>query len=306
MKVVITDYQYKNIDQEKKIFSEAGIELCEYQVKAEDDVIKVVQDADAIVTQYSNISRKVIESLAHCKMIIKYGIGVNNIDSAAATERCIFVCNVPDYGVDEVSNHAISFLFALTKKLPQITEALKNGDWSYDSTVPLFRMQGQTLGLVGFGRIPQMVAQKMLGFGVRVLVFDPFVSEETMRSLGVQKAELNTLCTESDFVSIHCPLTEETQHLFNKAMFQKMKKSAFLINTSRGPVVNEQDLILALKNGDIAGAGLDVFENEPLAASSELLQMKNVLATPHCAWYSEESILALQRKVAEEVVNVLQ
>ena len=161
MKVVITDYQYENIDQEKKIFAEAGIELVEYQFKKPEELIGVIDDVDAVVTQYSDINADVIANLKNCKMIIKYGIGVNNIDVDAATKKGIYVCNVPDYGVDEVSNHAIAMMFALAKKLPIITRAFCEGDWGYSSIVPLYRFSEATVGLVGFGRIPQMVAKKV-------------------------------------------------------------------------------------------------------------------------------------------------
>lgn len=305
MKAVITDYQYENIDQEKRIIGGAGIELFEYQIREPQKLIGLIDDADAVVTQYSEIDRDVIEHLKHCRMIIKYGIGVNNIDVEAATRKGIYVCNVPDYGVEEVSDHAVAMMFALAKKLPVITEALKEGDWGYSSIVPLFRFSESTVGLVGFGRIPQLVAKKLSGFGVRLLAYDPFIDEEVAKGLGVTPVDFDTLCRESDYVSIHCPLTKETTGLFNLETFEKMKRSAILINTARGAVVREADLIRALEKGLISGAGLDVFENEPVQKDHPLLHRKNVIATPHCAWYSTQSIHNLQRKTAEEVVNVL-
>ncbi|MGX8712022.1 MAG: C-terminal binding protein [bacterium] len=305
MKVVITDFEYPNVDQETKIITESGAQLQACHLKTEEEIIAAVRDADAVIVQYAVITRKIIDHMQNCKMIIKYGIGVNNIDSAAATEKGIYVCNVPDYGVDEVSNHAIALLLALAKKLPVITKALRGGDWGYTSTVPLFRLAGSTLGLVGLGRIPSLVAKKMSGFGMRILAFDPYMTPEAARERGAELVDFETLCRESDFISIHCPLTDSTTHLFDEKAFALMKKTAFLINTARGPVIDEQALIQALKSGKIAGAGLDVFESEPISQESELLRMDNVIATPHCAWYSEEAISTLQRKVAEEVVNVL-
>ncbi len=305
MKVVITDFEYPNVDQETKIITESGAQLQACHLKTEEEIIAAVRDADAVIVQYAVITRKIIDHMQNCKMIIKYGIGVNNIDSAAATEKGIYVCNVPDYGVDEVSNHAIALLLALAKKLPVITKALRGGDWGYTSTVPLFRLAGSTLGLVGLGRIPSLVAKKISGFGMRILAFDPYMTPEAARERSAELVDFETLCRESDFISIHCPLTDSTTHLFDEKAFALMKKTAFLINTARGPVIEEQALIQALKSGKIAGAGLDVFENEPISQESELLRMDNVIATPHCAWYSEEAISTLQRKVAEEVVNVL-
>lgn len=305
MKVIITDYQYENINQEKQIISSAGFELFEYQEKKPTALIPLVKDADAIITQYSEINEMVIESLKHCKMIIKYGIGVNNIDVEAASKKGIYVCNVPDYGIDEVSNHAITFILALSKKLKQEDMFFRNGNWGYSEIVPVSRFSGRTIGLMGFGRIPQLVARKLSGFGVNVIAYDPFCPESTFREYGVESVDFNTLCEKSDFVSIHCPLTTETHHVFNKDAFSKMKKNACIINTARGSVVDENALIEALENGDIAGAALDVYESEPLNKGSKLFSFKNVILTPHCAWYSEEAISTLQRKVAEEVVNVL-
>lgn len=305
MKAVFTDYQYENIEQEKRICREAGIEVAEYQEKCPERLIPLVKDADAVITQYSDINADVIAAMEHCRMIIKYGIGVNNIDVKAAAEKGILVCNVPDYGVEEVSDHAIALMLASNKKLPVITKALKEGDWGYTSIEPVHRFADATVGLVGFGRIPQLVASKLSGFNVRVLVYDPYVEEETVNGYHAEAVDFKSLCRQSDYISVHCPLTEETRHLFNREIFELMKAGAYLINTARGPVVCEADLKAALREGKIAGAALDVFEEEPATPDNELLQIDQVIATPHCAWYSVEATQVLQRKVAEEVVNVL-
>lgn len=305
MLVVITDYQYDNIDAERRIIGEAGFELRDYQIKDAKELIPLVKDADAIITQYSDVSREVIGQLEHCKMIIKYGIGVNNIDTKAATEKGIYVCNVPDYGVEEVSDHAVTMMLALGKKMQILEKAFREGDWGYASTMPLYRLRDCTLGLVGFGRIPQLVAKKMAGFGLRILAYDPFVDEEKARAMGVRPADLETILRESDFISVHVPLNEGTRHLIGRESFEKMKKTAFVVNTARGGVIDEKALVEALNAGEIAGAGVDVYEEEPVSPDNPLLHMDNVIATPHCAWYSETAITTLQRKVAEEVVNVL-
>ena len=295
MKVVITDYEYPNVDQEREIITKSGAQLHACHLKTSEEIAAEVEDADAVIVQYANITKEIIARMKHCKMIIKYGIGVNNIDSEAATAKGIYVCNVPDYGVDEVSNHAIAMLMALAKKLPTVTKALKNGEWGY----------GSTLGLVGIGRIPSLVAHKMSNFGMKILAFDPYVSAEEAKKRGAELVDFETLCKKSDFISIHCPLTPSTTHIFNREAFRMMKKTAFIINTARGPVIEENALVEALETEEIAGAGIDVFESEPIAKTNKLLQMDQVIATPHCAWYSEEAIATLQRKVAEEVVNVL-
>lgn len=305
MKAVITDYQYDNVDQERALIEGAGHTLVARRTSAREEILADAADADAILTQYCPIDEAVISRLAHCRIIIKYGIGINNIDADAAARRGIYVCNVPDYGVDEVSNHAIALYFALSRKLFTLADALKSGDWGYSSAMPLHRVAGSTLGLVGFGRIPQAVAGKMRGFSVRLLAYDPFCAAERMADLGVEKADLPRLLGESDFISIHCPSTPETRHMFDARAFKAMKRSAFLINTARGDIVDEDALIAALEQKEIAGAGLDVFAHEPVSADSPLLRMPNVIATPHSAWYTEESVRALQRGVAEEVVRVL-
>lgn len=305
MKAIITDYQYENVNQEKSLIEGAGYMLVAHTTSTPEEIIAAASDADAVITQYCNIDKRIISRLQHCRVIIKYGIGINNIDVDAASRRGIYVCNVPDYGVDEVSNHAISLYFALNKKLFTLADALRSGDWGYSSVVPLHRIAGSTLGLAGFGRIPQSVAKKMKGFDVHILAYDPFCSAEKMSEMGVEKVELSQLLEESDSISIHCPSTPETHHMFNSDAFRAMKKTAFLINTARGDIIDEAALIAALEQNAIAGAGLDVFEREPISKNSPLLHMPNVIATPHSAWYTEESIKALQRSVGEEVVRVL-
>lgn len=304
-KVVVTDYEYDDVAQERRIITGFGAEFADRHLKTEDEIVEAVKDADAVIVQYARITPRVIAAMTRCKMVIKYGIGVDNIDQAAATAKGIYVCNVPDYGIDEVSNHAIAMMLALAKKLPVLSRVMKDGDWHYRDTVPLFRIAGSTLGLVGLGRIPALVARKMAGFDVRIVAYDPFVKPEVARQLGVERVSFDKLIAESDLVSIHCPLTPDTRHLFNTGVFARMKPSAILVNTARGPIVEEAALIEALRLGKIAGAGLDVFEAEPLAADCPLRRMENAIVTPHCAWYSKQAIETLQRKVAEEVVNVL-
>ena len=198
MKVVITDYQYENIDSERSIITGAGYELFDYQVKTTPDLIPVVKDADAVITQYSDINAEVIEHMQNCKIIIKYGIGVNNIDCEAASKKGIYVCNVPDYGVDEVSDHACTMLLALGKKLPILAKSFRKGEWGYSSVVPLLRLSECTLGLVGFGRIPKMVARKMSAFGMKVIAYDPYINETAAQELNVTPVTLEQLLKDSN------------------------------------------------------------------------------------------------------------
>lgn len=305
MKVVITDYQYADVAAERSIIEGAGFTLLDYQEKEPERLIPLLKDADAVITQYSDMNCQVIESLTHCKMIIKYGIGVNNIDCEAAGEKGIYVCNVPDYGVDEVSDHAVTMLLMLGKKIELLQKALKEGDWGYGSIVPVKRFTECTAGLLGFGRIPRLVCKKLQAFGMHVLVCDPFVDQAAIEACGAEKTDLETICRRSDFISAHCPLTKETMHIIGEEEIGLMKPECCIINTARGGVIDEAALIRALKEGRIAGAGVDVFETEPVGKDNPLLQMDQVIATPHSAWYSETAISSLQRKVAEEVVNVL-
>jgi D-3-phosphoglycerate dehydrogenase len=306
-KVIITDYEYDNVNVEKSILSESGIDFLEMQLygKEETEIIDALKDADAIITQFTNISKNIIDHLKHCKLIIKHGAGFNNINCQAATEKGIYVSNVPDYGVDEVSNHAIALIMSLARKIPTMTKTIKDGDWGYKSSVPIKRFEGSTLGFVGFGRIPKLIAQKMKNFNLNMLAYNPSMAPETAEAYGVTLVNLNTLCEQSDYISVHTPLTDKTRHLFGANEFKRMKKTAYIINTARGPVISNEDLIEALKNGEIAGAGLDVFEEEPLDKDNELVYLDNVILTPHSAWYSEEAKTTLERKTAEEVINVL-
>lgn len=305
-KVVICDYYYESLTQEREILSGIGAEVLDYHCTTEDEVISAAEDCDALICQFAPITRRVIQSLKRCKVIVRYAIGVDNIDLKAAEECGITVCNVPDYSIDEVSNHAIALLLDCAKKLTFLAGQVKQGHTGYGTVKPLFRMEGRALGLMGFGRIPRMVARKMSGFGVRMIAFDPMMDHAAARELGVVPVGFQQLLEESDYLSVHCPLTAETRHLFDRRAFEKMKASAIFINTARGAIVKEEDLIWALENHQIAMAGLDVTETEPIPKEHPLLQMDNVLVTPHVAWYSEEAVLELQRKAAEEAAGVLQ
>lgn len=304
-KVVITDYEYPDIDAEKRIISAAGHELAAFQAKSEAALLAATREADAVIVQYAAITRKVVENMARCRLIIKYGIGVNNIDLEAATERGIHVANVPDYGLDEVSTHATAMILALARKLLPADRAMRAGQFGNASFRPLSRFAGSVLGIVGFGALGRLVAQKMSGFSLKILAYDPFLDAKQAAALGVEAATFEELCRQSDFVTVHCPLNKHTTHLFHRDVFRMMKNTACFVNTSRGGVVREVDLIEALEKGEIAAAALDVYDPEPPKADNPLLHLPNVIVTGHVAWYSEQAISTLQRKVAEEVVNVL-
>ncbi|RBW69293.1 C-terminal binding protein [Bacillus taeanensis] len=304
-KVLVTDYEYKTLQEEIAVLEKVDAELITAQCRTEEEVIEAAKDTDAILNQYAPITKNVIESLPKCKVIARYGIGVDTIDVKAATEKEILVCNVTDYCWDEVSDHAFALLMACARKVVQLNGAVKSGNWDYNVGVPIYRLRDRVIGLVGFGNIPQLVAKKAQAFGMKVVAYDPFISPSIAERLNVELVELQELCERADFVSVHAPLNEHTRSMISAEQFNKMKQEAFIINTARGPVIDEKALIQALQQGKIAGAGLDVLEHEPIAQDNPLLAMDNVILNPHVAWYSEESGAELQRKTAQNAADVL-
>ena len=267
--------------------------------------MQVARDADAVLVTYAKITGDMIRQLTKCRIISRMGIGVDNIDIAEATKARIVVTKVPDYCIDEVSDHAMALLLAVVRKIPFINAQVHGGTWQMPAVVPIHRLRGSVLGLVGFGRIPQLVAPKAKAFGIKVIAYDPYVPKELFAGAGVDSVDFPTLLKTSDYVSIHSPLVPETKQLFNADAFRQMKRSAYLVNTARGPIVDEAALASALDAGEIAGAALDVMAQEPPGASSPLYGRDNVILTPHTSFYSEESLADLQTKAAEEVVAIL-
>lgn len=263
------------------------------------------KEADAILNQYAPISRRVIESLENTKIISRYGVGVNTIDIDAAKEKGITVANVPDYGMEEVSNHALALLLSSARKVTLLNKEVKKGNWDFKVCVPIHRFNEQTVGVLGFGRIPRRFIEKVKPLGFKTAAYDPFVSAAAMAAVGVQKMELDEIIAEADYLSIHVPLIDDTYHLINEERLKQMKRNAVIINTARGPIIDEKALSDALEKGVIAGAALDVTENEPVSTDSPLLTMDNVIITPHSAWYSEEAMVELRQKAARNIVQVL-
>jgi len=300
--VVITECDHGSIEEEKEEFSRIGAELILAQVKEEEDLIRVCKGADGLLNQYALLTRRVFEHLPNCKVVSRYGVGVDSVDLKAATDLGIIVANVPDYCMDEVSNQTISMILTLIRKTAFFDQKVKSGQWDFHSGMPIHRIHGKILGLIGCGKIGLEVAKKISGFGVKVIAFDPYI--EKARE-GIELKDLDTLLKESDFISIHCPLNESTRHLIGEKELQKMEKRPLLINTSRGPIVDEKALIQALKEGRISGAGLDVLEKEPPDPKNPMLKMDNVVLSPHVGFYSEESISELKRRTAKNVSDVL-
>ena len=302
--VAVADSVFPNLDVARDVLGAIGARLELAPQATPDAILKIAADADALLVTYAKITADMIGQMKRCRIISRFGIGVDNVDLDAATAAGIVVTKVPDYCIDEVSDHTLALLLAAARKIVQSSAHVHAGRWEMKAVVPIHRLRGSVLGLVGFGRIPQLVAPKAKTFGLRVLVYDPYTTPEVCARAGVERVEFPQLLAQSDFVSIHTPLVPETRGLFNADAFREMKPTAYLINTARGPIVDEAALAKALDAGQLAGAALDVMPQEP-PVGSPLLGRENVIITPHTSFYSEESLLELQRKAAEEVVAVL-
>jgi D-3-phosphoglycerate dehydrogenase len=304
-RVVVTDSVFASLDIERRVLGEIGAALVPLQATSEAELLDHVGDADGLLVCYAPVTRRVIERLSRCRVIARYGIGVDNVDVEAATERRIYVTNVPDYCVDEVSDHALALLLACARKVAFLDRRVRGGRWDARDAAPVWRLRGRVLGLVGFGKIPRRLAGAARALGLEVIAYDPFVNAEAMAPHHAAKVGLDELLARSDFVSVHAPLMAETRGLIGEAALRAMKPTAYLINTSRGPLVSLQALIRALREKRIAGAALDVLETEPPADIEALRELDSLIVTPHVAFYSEESVQELQRKAAEEIRTVL-
>jgi D-3-phosphoglycerate dehydrogenase / 2-oxoglutarate reductase len=310
-KVVIADYDYGDVDIERAIIEEAGFELVAAQCKTEDEVIEVAHDADAVVAQYATISARVIDELPACRVIARYGTGVDIVDVDAATRHDILVTNVPsDWCENEVADHALALLLAVSRKINVYDRATRQGTWQWQSGAPIHRLRGSILGLLSFGAIARAIAARASGFGMWIIAHDPYLSAEEIAAAGAKPVSFDELVAESDCLVIQAPLTAETHHLFDEARLRRMKPTSILVNTARGPIVDDRALHRALSEGWIAGAGLDDIEEEPAKVrdwrpDNPLFGLDNVVITPHAAYYSEESIGTVRRFAAEEVVRVL-
>jgi D-3-phosphoglycerate dehydrogenase len=305
-KVVFTDYDFDSIDIEKEVLRGLDCKIVELQTKDEEKLTKSLTDADAIIVQYAPISSKVIENMNKCKVISRYGIGVDMIDIVSATKKGINVCNVPDYCLDEVADHTIALILALNRKIIPLNASVKNGVWNVLRVAkPIYSLKNLTLGIVGFGKIPQNLYPKVKTLFGNILIYDPYIPKNIVEKYSLNTTTFYNLLRNSDYISIHCPLVEETHHLFSIEEFQLMKPTSHIINTSRGPIINTKDLYQALNVGHISGAALDVLEEEPPGIDNAILKLGNTIITPHAAYYSESAIVDLKEKTALNVVRVL-
>jgi len=304
-KAVYTDHHVIPAGPEKDILAEVGAEFIAAECRNEEETIRATVGAHAVLNASAKITARVIESLKDCLVIARYGIGVDNVDIPAATAGGIIICNVPDFCFEEVSDTAMSLILASTRKVCQMSHLVRQGIWNRNLAKPIHKFFQQTLGLIGFGNIARTLVRKAKPFGFQIIAYDPYVSVEVSKPFGVELVGLDALLRQSDIISIHAPLTEETFHLIGEAELKKMKPSAFLVNTGRGPIVDGKALYQALKEGRIVGAGLDVMEKEPPDPDDPLLTLDNVVFTPHYASYTEEAYYELQVKAAQGAASVL-
>jgi len=303
--VLVTDHTWPSTEPEAEVLAEVGARLVEAKTGEEAELVELAGEADAILTCFARVTAAVVRAAPRLQVIGRYGIGVDNIAVDEATRLGIPVTNVPAYCLDEVAEHALALLLACARKVVRYDGAVRDHDWALATGMPIFRVRGRTLGIVGFGKIGQTLAGKARALGLVVLAADPYVPEAIIRERGVEPAGLDEVLRRADFLSLHLPLTPETRYLLNAQRLFRMKPSAFVINTSRGGVIDQAALLDALREGWIAGAALDVFEPERLPADHPLLALPNLIATPHVAFYSEESVRELEVKAARNVAAIL-
>lgn len=303
--VLIAYHDYPDTAVEMEVLGALGARVERVSDLLAPDVLPLAREAAALMVTTQPVTDSMLEAMPGCRIVSRAGTGVDAIDIEAATRRGIWVSNVPDYSVDEVSTHAITLLLAHARRLPQLLDATRRGIWDYHVIEPITRLKGQTLGLIGFGRIGCAVGAKARGLGLTVLVYDQYVPDQAIQAEGLQPAGLETVLRESDFVSLHLPLTDETRGIMNAERLALMKPSALLINTARGGLVDEDALLEALRAGRLGRAALDVLASEPPTAGHPLLQEPHAWITPHVAWYSEAASIDMRQRAAEEVVHVL-
>ena len=303
--IAVTDSVFPSLDPAKEALARLNPTYRMSKSVNADDIVAVAKDADAVLVTYAKLTREVLLQLTRCKAIGRFGLGVDNIDLVTAKEKGIAVNYVPDYCIREVSDHAMALLLALIRKIPLSNKLVQSGRWEMPAVVPIRRIEGTVLGLIGFGHIPRLVAPKAQAFGIKVIAHDPYAKPDVFRAAKVDSMDFDTLLKTSDYVSVHAPLLPATRGMMNAATFAKMKKGAYIVNTARGPLIDEPALIAALDSGQVGGAGLDVVAAEPLTKDLRLLGRDNVIISPHTAFYSIEALNELQTKCASDVARVL-
>ncbi|MFN8481846.1 MAG: C-terminal binding protein [Anaerolineae bacterium] len=304
MKVVVTDTVFDSVEPEQRVLSDVA-DVILAPASDTETLRGVLADADGVLNCYARLDADLVRGLKRCRIIARYGIGLDTIPIEAATEAGIVVTNVPDYCIEEVADHTLALLLNLARGVAVGQSVTREGGWGLKAWPPLRRLRGQTLSLLGFGRIARTVAARARGFGMRILAYDPYVPDTAMAAIGAEAATFANAARQADFLSLHMPLSEQTHHLIDAAVLAQMKPTAYLLNTSRGGLVDTDALVAALTAGRLAGAGVDVLEQEPPPSDHPLRRMPNVLLTPHAAFYSKEALAELEVRAAEEVGRVL-
>jgi len=303
--LLTTDYAWPSLAREQAILNAVGADLIVAQTGEEAELIELASQADAILTCWKLVTPAVLDAAGRCLTVNRYGIGLDNIAVDHATKLGILVTNVPDFCLQEVSDHVMGLLLACARGIVRYACATREGIWNVKMVSPIARLHGQTLGLIGYGNIARTLAPKAAAFGLKVLAYTPRLSADALQGIGNATNDLELLLRTADYVSIHAPLTAETRHLINAHTLRLMKPTAYLINTSRGAIIDETALYQALREGWIAGAGLDVLAQEPADRSNPLLGLDNVIVTPHAGFYSEAAITELAASAAEHVAQAL-
>ncbi|MEZ4862939.1 MAG: C-terminal binding protein [Caldilineaceae bacterium] len=304
--VLVTDYAWPTLDQERAVLDPVDAELLVAETGAEAELVQLAPRADAILTCWQKVTPAVLNAAPRCLHVSRYGVGLDNIALTRATELGIVVTNVPDFCVEEVSDHALALILACARRVVGFDRAIRNGQWDNKGQGPIPRLRGQTLGLIGFGNSARALADKARALGMRIIAYTPRLPTTALRAPDLATTDLTLLLRESDYISIHAPLTPATRHLLNANTLRQLKPTAFLINTARGAIVDEDALLQALREGWLAGAALDVLSQEPISSDHPFLALENVILTPHAAFYSEAAIDELARKAAEHVAQSLQ
>jgi len=305
MRAYALPHDFPNLDQERRMLASIGVELIEIEATDPSNIARIAGDAVALFVQYTKVTEETLSRLPQCKVILRYGIGVDNVDLEAAARYGIWVCNVPFYCINEVADHTFSFLLAAARKLIPSHRSVHEGKWDFLHYRPLQCLAGKTLGLAGFGRIARQVAKRAQAFDMHVIAYDPWAPTDAFESAGVRSAELDELFEMSDFLSLHVPLTDGTKHMIDERSIAKMKDGVVIVNTARGGLIHTEDAATGIATGKIGALCVDVLEQEPPDARHPWIGMEQVLITPHSAYYSEESLPRLQRQAAEEVIRVL-
>lgn len=309
--ILIADSDFGDVEIERQVVEGAGFRLVAAQCKSEDEVIEHGRDADGILTQYAPVGARAIEAFTRCRVIARYGTGVDIVDVDAATRRGIQVTNAPnDWCAEEVADHAVALWLAAVRRLSRYDRATRAGEWRWQTGQPIFRVRGRVFGLLSFGAIAHAIAERVRPFGVEIWAHDPFLEPEAIRRDGARPVSFDELVEGADYLVIQAPLTKATHHLFDRATLRRMKPTAILVNTARGPIVEDEALDRALSEGWIAAAAVDDIEEEPAKVrdwrpTNPLFRQRDFIVTPHAAYYSEQSIALVRHIAAEEAVRVL-